>query len=110
VLDLLDLAHADAGHAHVVAVLEHRGVGEHRLVLGGVPEAEVAHDHREQPRDQQRDDREDQQLDAGGHGLGVAPVAQPGRRAAIGPLAPAGGGLLLRHGGHEPSPPRTTGP
>ena len=95
VLDLPDLADADPRHPDVVALLEHRRVGEHRAVLGAVTEAEVAHDGGEQPGHQDRRDREDQQLDARGPRRSVASVADLG-------------GLAL--GGHEPSPPLTTGP
>ena len=41
VLDLLDLADADAGHADVVALLEHRRVGEDRLVLVASPKPKL---------------------------------------------------------------------
>jgi hypothetical protein len=72
VLDVLHLADAHPGDPDVVALLEHRGVAEDRLVRRTRAEADVAHDHRQQAGDQDRDRREDTELDAGGDRGGVA--------------------------------------
>ena len=110
VLHLPDLADAHAGDPHVVALLEHRGAGEDRPVVGAGAEAEVAHDHRQQAGHEDRDDGEDQQLDAGGQGRGVAAVADPDRLALGGSALGCSRLLLTGAGRHEPAPPLTTGP
>ena len=108
VLDLLDLADADAGDPDVVALLEHRRGGEDRLVLLAGAEADVAHDRGEQAGDQDRDDGEDAELDAGRAGRlrrrrSAAALTNLRQASSAGRLSAS---VLLT----RPSPPRTTGP
>ena len=70
-LHLADRPDPDAGNADVVALVDARGVGEHRLVLPRRPEVEVADGHHQHRCRERGDDDEDEQLDQVDRGPGI---------------------------------------